>query len=222
MIAVRVEGLQGFSRLLLTAQADSAGIIRSAIWQGSVLASKLLKQRTAWPEGGSDPFWGKLSPRSGPYLRGRSGMTSSRITGGGVVQQAGVAGKVIYRAQVGSPDQHVAFHEKGGMIPDDFPGYLMSPAGYLRVPTVNAQKPSGEDRYAGQSIRTIPGVFLLTSKKGLLWAAMRVQGVLTLLYLLLRRTGPHRPRGIFAQTTKDVEFAVLRDVNAKIARLTRG
>lgn len=226
MIRIQGSGATRFSGFLARVQGEGAAVARQSILLASFLASKLLKQRTAWPQGGNDPFWGKLSPRAGPYLRGRSGMTSHRITGGGVVTEGRDAiGRTTYSARVGSPDAHVEFHERGGVIPGDFPGYFMSPAGYLRIPTAAAQFASGADRYGDRSIREIPGAFLFTSKAGNLWAAIREGAKLTLLYLLAKRSprsGTHRARRIFETTQRDVEPALLRDVNIRIEGLLRG
>ncbi len=212
-------GAREFQGFLLKAEGQAAGLVKDSIRKASFLAAKLLMERVAWPWGGYSPFWGKSSPKSGPYLRGRTGETRKRITPGGILFKAGDN----YYSAVGSPDAHVLFHEKGGVIPANFLGYRMSPAGYLRIATRAAQFQSGGDRWADRSIRDIPGAFLFKGKRFPLWAAVRKGKNLILLYALARQSPPfggtHRPRGIFARTRDDVEKALLGDVSARVDAL---
>jgi hypothetical protein len=194
MIALTVKGGLETRARLARAAAELPTLAERVIRNLSFLMSKKLKERVASREGGSDPFWGKLSPQVGALLRGRSGGTALRITPGGIVLKRGRD----VSAAVGSPDRHVAFLEHGGTRRGT------SPKGFLRIPTRHMQTLGGSDRLAGASARTLTGTFFLRSKAGNLWIATRDRGNrLTLLYLL-KKSVFQRGRGIFATVAREV------------------
>jgi len=178
---------------------------KSIAVRGSLLARKHLVAHLSG-KGGRDPFWGKTSP-SGAFLGGRTGQTRQRLSPGGLAVKHGAR----WQAAVGSPDAHVAFHEKGGTIQG---------RQFLRIPTAAAQTGGGQDRNAGRSIRDIPGSYLFRSKAGKLWAAVNdASGEQSLLYLLVRSI-TYRGRGIFATVEREVQPLVRALGNAEVKIVT--
>lgn len=123
------------------------------------------------------PFWGFRSP-AGPVLAARTGHTRSALSPGRVW----VVGETVFAA-VEHAEPHVSALETGETI-------RPTSGQFLRIPTQNALTSSGADRYAGMSIRAIPGARLIRTKRGTLWAIREVghgTGARTeFLYLLVR------------------------------------
>lgn len=179
------------------------GVIRRASF---LVRSKLLRELNDPPR--RDPFWGVMGGRTG--LSVRTGHTRQRISPGGQIYRRG---NTITTA-VGSPDQHVLDLEEGGTF--------SAGGGFFRIPTAAAQTAEGADRWAGQSIRNIPGAHLYRnpiSRK--LWAYQVPPGGLggakhVLLYLLVRSVH-RRGRHIFARVTAEATPEVERDLGGTVS-----
>jgi hypothetical protein len=78
------------------------------------------------------------------------------------------------------------------------------------------------DRYSGRSARDIPGAFILKSKTGNLWIALRngKRGALTLLYLL-KKSATLRPRHIFARVRDQAQPEVVKITDETISAIVR-
>lgn len=217
MISVTIKGIEEAEERLKRAGADADRATRAAVFDASLDASRRLKARFL-PRAGYHQLWGPVSP-SGSFLGVRSGQSRQRITPGGDVIERRVGDAVEYRAEVGSPDRHVAFHEEGGTIHGN---------PFLRIPTVHAQTPTGQDRFTGQSIRDIPGTFLARSKTGKLWAMQRgnqarsgrARGTDAVPLFLLVRSVTHRPRGTFAAVAREMEPSLQKGLEAQVSRVT--
>ena len=194
MIEIRARGVEAIlERFRVLAAKYPAAAQRAVALAAVLMRAKLVARMTA--PAGWDAFWGKLSP-AGALLGARTGQTVRRLAASGVRQEGGG-----WAATVGSPDRHVLVHEEGAVV------YGTSPRGYLRIPTAAAQSASGaeQQRFAGKSLRDVPGVFLIRTRSGSLWAAeRRGRKRLTLLYLL-RHSATQRPRGIFATVAKEMQ-----------------
>lgn len=189
---VSVRGADRTRANLVSAAGRLRAAQESSVKRASILVSRMLREELTEPAV-SDPFWGKVGSR-GDGLSVRTGHTRASITGGGTIFRVGST----VSAAVGSPSKSLLQHESGGTFGGGSPG------GYHRIPTREAQTAAGADRYAGASIRDIPGSFLLRSLGGKLWAAVtRGRGksaVVTLLYLLAK-TITLKPRRIFKRTS---------------------
>lgn len=184
MISAQVIGAEAVAARIRKLGSDVDRAERAIAERGSLIVRRGLVQHMTGTAT-RDPFWGKQSPKTGPFLAGRTGQTRARLSPGGVAVKH--AGRWI--AAVGSPDAHVLHHETGGTIHG---------RQYLRIPTAAAQTAGGQDRNVGRSIRDIPGAYLFRSEAGKLWAAVNDSGGRqTLLYLLVRSV-TQRGRGIFA------------------------
>lgn len=209
MIGVQVVGLdQAIGRIRrFGSEIDKAE--REQARRGSIQARRLLVARMSRPAP-VHPFWGKGSP-AGNYLGARTGQSRQRISPGGIVVRT--AGG--YQAAVGSPDRHIAFAEEGGTI---------SGGKLKRIPTAAAQTPGGADRFAGRSIRDIPGAFLIRSQAGKLWAVQPQGGAksgrLTFLYLLVPSV-KQRGRHLFRETARDLNHAAVASAQPEVARVVR-
>lgn len=221
MISVSVKGVEEAEARLKRAGTEAEQATRKAVHDASIEASRRLKQRFL-PRGGYHQLWGPTSP-AGPFLTARSGQSRARITPGGQVIERRVGSAIEYRAEVGSPDRHIAFHEEGGTIHGN---------PFLRRPTVYAQTPSGQDRYAGQSARLIPGTFLRRSQAGNLWIMQRrgpsrsevgragnlgFRAVVPL-YLLIR-SSTHRGRFLFKTTAEEMRPRLEQGLTAEVSRV---
>lgn len=205
MISAQVFGAEQVAARLQKLGVDLDRVEKSVAVRGSLLVRKHLVAHLSG-KGGRDAFWGKTSP-SGAFLGGRTGQTRQRLSPGGLAIKT--AGR--WSAAVGSPDAHVALHEKGGTIHG---------RQFLRIPTRNAQTAGGQDRNAGRSIRNLPNVFLFRSRAGKLWAAQSgTSEKLSLLYLLVRSV-THRGRGIFAAVEREVQPLVRALGNAEVKVVT--
>jgi len=203
MIGVSVKGAQKTLRNMAGAVKNVSVESRRAMVQSVALVRRMLTLELTAPEN-RDAFWGRVGAK-GNGLSVRSGKTRASLTAGTRIYQSGTT----LIGVVGSAEKHLRLHEDGGTISGT------SNKGYLRIPTAAAQTGAGVDRYAGRSIKDIPGAFLFKSKRGNLWAAIRKgkRGVLTLLYLL-KKTAHLKPRRIFARTRDSSRPQVLE--------LTRG
>lgn len=211
MISLQVTGATAASARLARGAREFPSLGERVVRRISLLMRKKLVDRMS-ARGSQHPFWGRLAPWGIAYLGARSGQSRARLSPGGLVLRSG---RGEYRSVVGSPDRHVAFLEKGGVVMG---------RQFLRIPTRAAQTPGGSDRNAGRSIRNIPGAFLLRLRTGSLWAVRVVRGKgparegprrgsqLEFLYLL-KRSVRLRGRGIFGLTT--------REVNAEAPALAR-
>lgn len=185
MIGLHVRGADEAARRISAVPRDLDEEQRRSVVQASIVMRRKIVERLTG-KSTTHPFWGKQSP-SGAYLGSRGGGTRARISPGGQAFKVGNR----WIAAVGSPDAHVKLHEEGGTVQGNQ---------YLRIPTAAAQKPSGEDRWAGLSAVHIPGSFIQRLRKGSLWimqASARKSGRVTFLYLLVRRV-VHRGRGMLA------------------------
>ena len=202
MIGVSVKGAEKAVRNLAgvpkNVRLESERSMRASV----LLVRRMLAFEMTAPEN-RDAFWGKRGA-SGNGLSVRSGKTRASLSPGTRIYRAGAALVGV----VGSAEKHLKLHEDGGVIRGT------SPRGYLRIPTAAAQTAAGVDRYAGKSIRDIPGSFLFKSRAGNLWAAIRRgSGPLELLYLL-KKSARMRPRRIFARTRDNSR--------PKVVEITRG
>jgi len=205
MIGVSVKGAGKALRNLAAAPKSLRLETEGAMRRSVLLVRRMLSTEMTAPEN-RDAFWGKKGA-SGNGLSTRSGKTRASLT----------AGTRIYRngrtlvGVVGSAEKHLKLHEDGGTV------HGTSPRGYLRIPTAAAQTAAGVDRFAGKSIKDIPGAFLHRTKQGRLWAVRPRggprSGRIEFLYLLLK-TVRMRPRRIFART---------RDTSRpQVVEITRG
>jgi len=202
MIGVSVKGAEKALRNLTGVTKNVRLESERSMARSVVLVRRMLAAEMTAPEN-RDAFWGKKGA-SGNGLSVRSGKTRASLTPGTRIYRNGAT----LIGVVGSAEKHLKLHEDGGVIRGT------SPKGYLRIPTRAAQTAAGVDRYAGRSIRDIPGSFLFKSRAGNLWAAIRRgSGPLELLYLL-KKSARMRPRRIFARTRDNSR--------PKVVEITRG
>jgi len=203
MIGVSVRGAAKTLRNLAGAAKNVRLESERAMARSVVLVRRMLTLEMTAPEN-RDAFWGKKGA-SGNGLSVRSGKTRASLTPGTRIYRNGAA----LIGVVGSAEKHLKLHEDGGVLRGT------SPKGYLRIPTAAAQTAAGVDRWAGRSIRDIPGAFLFKSQAGNLWAALhRGKGSPLELLYLLKKSARMRPRRIFART---------RDASRpQVIELTRG
>lgn len=157
MAALAVVGIVELQAKLTRLKSDLRGPTRErALKLSSLLVRRQLTELMS-KRGAMDAFWGK-GGAPGTGLATRSGQTKARLSPGG---QVFYAGDTAYSA-VGSPDKHVATLERGGTF--------TSSGKMFRITTAAAQTAAGVDRWAGVSIRDIPGVRLIRTSSGNLWA----------------------------------------------------
>lgn len=207
MIGLSVRGADKVASRLRGAARDVRSAQELGVRRGTLLVDRALKLELS-EKGGQDAFWGKTgSPGDG--LAVRSGRTRASVASNVFRYGDRVVGVV------GSKEAHLKQHESGATVPGT------SPRGYARIPTAAAQTPSGVDRNAGRSIRDIPGAFLFTSRTGKLWAAVRADKRLELLYLLVKQVRL-RARRIFERTasrqTSHVADAMRSEVSLVVRR----
>lgn len=186
-LAVRVETRREMSRIVHAVERD-------------------LKRNSLTGRKGSHPLFG-VTGAAGDSLGVRSGRTRNSIVARVLDTPAGVVGVV------GSPEKHVALHERGGTIHGN---------PYLRIPTREMQTAAGVDRLAGRSARSIVGAFLLKSKAGNLWIAARGRGRELVLLYLLKRSVTFRPRRMFQRTLERMRPLILASMRNVAARVARG
>lgn len=203
MIGLSVNGADRVAAKVRAAGPDLQRAQVAGVKRASAMIERALKLEMT-QQGGYDAFWGKTgSPGDG--LAARTGRTRASVTGGGVAFRVG--DRVV--GAVGSKEPHLKLHEDGATVRGT------SPAGYGRIPTAAAQTGAGVDRWAGTSIRNIPGAFLLRSKAGRLWAAVNSNRQLQLLYLLVKSV-TLKPRHIFGRVAREQSPKVVETMRAEI------
>lgn len=164
-----------------------------------------LKRNALTGQKGSHPLFG-VTGAAGDTLGVRSGRTRNSIVARVLDTPGGVVGVV------GSPERHARLHEHGGTV---------TGAPYLRIPTREMQTGAGVDRMAGRSARSIAGAFLLKSKAGNLWIAMRGRGRELVLLYLLKRQVTFRPRRMFQRTLERSRAFIRQEFRNAVARVAR-
>lgn len=221
-ITVSVRGAEEAEERLRRASTEAEGATRKAVFDASIKARARLVARFL-PRSGYHQLWGPVSA-SGPFLTARSGQSKARITPGGQVIERRIGSAIEYRAEVGSPDKHVAFHEEGGTVRGNQ---------FLRIPTIYAQTPSGQDRYPAKgSVTNLPGTFIRRTQAGRLWIMQRRASsrserqrggtlgyrAVVPLYLLVRSV-THRGRFLFRETAKEIQPSLERGLSAEVSRV---
>lgn len=208
MIGLSVSGGARVTENLRRAKAGVRDAEVTGVRRASLLIERALKtELTQAAE--HDAFWGKRGS-AGDGLSVRSGRTRASITGGGVAFRVG--DRVV--GAIGSKEPHLKLHEEGATVRGT------SPRGWARIPTAAAQTGAGVDRWAGMSIRDIPGAFLRRSQSGRLWALMNDAGRLVALYLLVQSV-KLRPRAIFARVRRESEPRVVEVMRAEVDLVVR-
>lgn len=202
MIGVSVKGAERAAANLKAAQQGVRDAQLAGTRRATVLVERALKREMTQP-GVADAFWGKKGS-AGDGLAVRSGRTRASVSGAAYRVGERVTGVV------GSKEKHLKLHEDGGVVRGT------SPKGYARIPTAAALTQAGVDRNAGQSIRAIPGAFLFTSKSGRLWAAVRTNRRLVLLYLLVKSV-TLRARNIFSRIARSETPRVVEALRSEVA-----
>lgn len=179
ILDVRQNGLGSTMAALRNGRNAIKPGLRSFIERETLMLESDIKAKSLTGAKGSHPFWGVTGAR-GDALGVRSGSTRRSV-----VRRVFEAGGDVVGA-VGSPLPQIKLHEHGGVT------------GPARIPTAAMQTAAGVDRYAGISARNIPGLFLLRSRAGNLWAAFREAGALRLAYLF-KPFVLHRPRKMFTR-----------------------
>lgn len=208
MIGVAVKGTEKVAARLAQLAEDGRRESEVAMRKATLVVQRALALEMTAPEA-RDSFWGKVGAK-GLGLSVRSGKTRASLTPGTRVFRTGT----LLTGVVGSSEKHLRLHEDGGIISGT------SPKGYLRIPTAAAQTSAGVDRYAGRSIRDIPGAFLMKAKSGNLWAALRRGKEVVLLYLLKKQVRM-KPRRIFARTAQGTKLAVLELTHNSVSAVVR-
>lgn len=163
--------------------AGKAALSNTALTRNLLIATKetegqVKKQLTGTKA--KDPFWGVLGSKEEGTLAVRSGLTRAATTSSRSVL-IGPRGQFYTFVVNGAP--HMAMLEQGGTIHGK---------PWLRIPTGRAQTPSGVDRLAGTSARSLPGGFIWPSRRQKtrraknLWVATNEGGKLTLWYMLTK------------------------------------
>lgn len=210
MIGVAVSGAEKVLANLNRAVAEVRSQGETAMRAATKFVGHLLYLELTGAES-RDPFWGKVGSK-GMGLSVRSDKTRASLTPGTRVYREGTTVVGV----IGSAEPHLKLHEDGATVSGT------SPKGYLRIPTAAAQMHSGVDRYTGIGARDIPGAFILKSKTGNLWIAIRKgkRGVLTLLYLL-KKSVTLRPRHIFARVRDQAQPEVVKITDETISAIVR-
>lgn len=209
-LSLRVVGAGQASHGLKAQAARS----NTALTRNLLLATKetenQVKRRMTGPKL-KDPFWGVMGSQDPYSLAVRSGLTRAATS----------SSRSVLRDSAGNPytfvvntAKHMAILEEGGTIH----GHP-----WLRIPTKAAQTPSGVDRLAGASARSLPGGFIWPnrSQKGKvaaknLWVATADRGKLTLWYMLTKEVTikPHR---IFQNAANDMAPRIAELCGNKVA-----
>jgi hypothetical protein len=208
VIGLSVTGADRAARNLARAKARVLTAQEAGVRRSTLMIERALKlEMTQAAE--MDAFWGKKGS-AGDGLSARTGRTRASVTGGGTSLRVG--DRVV--GAVGSKEKHLKLHESGGTVRGT------SPQGYARVPTAAAQTGAGVDRWAGMSIRDIPGAFLMRSATGRLWAAMGAGNRLRFLYLLVKSV-TLKPRHIFERVKRQNEPRVVELMRSEVAVVVR-
>lgn len=223
MIAVAVKGAEAVEKRLQNTVGDLRTTVERAVMRGGLEAQRALKVRMAGKLT-SDPFWGRGGAQ-GDFLGTRTGGTVKRIVGGQVLRHGDTV-----TTSVGSQDRHLLVHEEGGTF--------SSGSGFFRIPTAAAKTPAGVDRLMGKSIRSMPGMRLVRTKRGKLWGILEGTGwqfnrasgetrvkragkASTFMYLFVKSI-KLRGRHVFARAREDVrpklEAITQVDVQAVVRR----
>lgn len=206
MIAVTVKKTGRFVTNPDGVKHDIQTAVERGMFKGWQAVRKSVREKMSLP-GTRHPFWGRIGSAEG--LMVRTGKTRASITP--AFRPLRIGNRVT--AVVGSPDQHVLDLEEGGTV--------SAGAGWFRIPTRDAQTAAGVDRWAGMSIRNIPGAHLyrnpITHK---LWAYQAEPGALgtgrhRLLYLLTK-TVTRKGRHIFARAAVDSQPDVVAAMGREI------
>lgn len=220
MIGIQVTGATETAQRLARGAAEGVRGIERELNAAAVLLHAAVRKRMS-DGGGRHPFFGRTGGR-GDTLSARSGGSRRRILLG---RARNIAGTMT--ASVGSPDRHIRFLEQGGPV-------IGKP--YLRIPLAAAQTPQGVDRWAGTSIRQIPGAFLLRTLGGKLFAVRQsssrgADGAVTgrnrgleFLYYLVRNIHV-RGRHVFEASRREVEpqvAALYRGLVSRVVRTANG
>lgn len=214
MIGLEVVGLREtvarYTRLIQGLDADVEKAMRQASLE---LRAALGRQMNA--RAGTDPFLGRLGAQP-PYLGRRTGHLARSLTPGGVVYKVGDE----LRTSVGTAVPYSKLLEDGGVI---------TGRPYLRIPLANAQKASGEDRYAGTSVRGLKEFFAIRTLGGRLFLARNAGGSrsqrVDFWYLLVRsvRIRPHKVfETVTAAIRSRVEALIGGSVRLAVQRANNG
>lgn len=177
VIGVQTKGLDETLKRLEGAERGMPTAIERSVARSSLLLARETRLQLSG-KGQSDVFLGRKGATA-PFLGARSGGTRSRITPGGQVFRSGDT----FFSAVGSPDKYMPMQEEGGTITGNK---------FLRIPLASAQTGGGTERgeFKGRSLRDVPGIFLVRSHGGRLFAARsrgRGRGArVEFLYLLTR------------------------------------
>ena len=210
MISVSVNGADKVAARMARTAREMPTALEKAVARASVMVHGELKQQMSGT-GSTDPFLGRKGA-SPPQLGVRTGGTRARLSPGGKVFRLGNQ----ITSAVGSPDRHVKAHEDGATI-------MGSP--YLRIPLAAAQTASGQDRNVGRSVRGLPDLFVMKSKRGNLFLARGAGRALELLYLLVRSVhlpARHMFKTVTERTRPRVEATLGGQVAVEVNRANRG
>ena len=202
MISISQNGLQNVERNLRRMGSGVRQETRAAVERAVRTVEADLKRVGLTGQKGQSAIFG-VTGAAGDRLGVRSGRTRRFVT----ARVLDVGPTVV--GVVGSPEKHMRLHEEGGTVHG---------SQYLRIPTRRAQTGVGVDRYAGMSIRNIPGAFLIRGSSGKLWAAVREAGNLQFLYLLVRQVRM-RARRVFAKTLDRNRPAINAELSKAVTRI---
>lgn len=212
MIGITITGGDELAKRLALAAARAPGIEERKLNAAAITVQGEVRKRMS-DAGGRHPFFGRTGGR-GFTLAARSGGSRRRV----VASKARRIGRDLI-VLVGTTDKHIAFMEDGGTIHGNQ---------YLRIPLAAAQTAQGVDRWAGMSIRDIPGAFLVRTLRGRLFAAREAGGTrsrrIELLYML-KRSVTHRGRKVFETSRRDAEPRVVKimgDAALEIVKVANG
>lgn len=212
MIGLAVSGIEKVQGNLKRAAAEAKAATEAAMKRATIIVGRNLREELTAPES-RDAFWGKVGAR-GLGLSRRSGKTAASITAGTRVYRVGESVVGV----VGSAERHLKLHEDGGTVSGS------SPKGYHRIPTAMAQTAAGVDRNAGRSIKGMPGVFLIRTSKGKLWAVRQAGGKrssrMEFLYLFVKSV-KYKARHIFARMATKSQPEVSRVTKDQVAAVVR-
>lgn len=213
MIAVTVKKRGRFVTNPEGVKHDIQTAAERGMFKGWQSVRKSIREKMSIP-GTRHPFWGRIGSADG--LMVRTGKTRASLTP--AFRPLRIGNRVT--ASVGSPDQHVLDLEEGGTV--------SAGSGWFRIPTAAAQTAAaGVDRWAGMSIRDIPGAHLYRNQiTHRLWAYQVEPGALgtgkhRLLYLLTKSV-TRKGRHIFARTAAEqapvVAAAMGREVSLAVQK----
>jgi len=117
VIGVTVVGADAVARRLVSAVSNVRKAEEAGVRKASIVTHGELKRAMTGAKGTKTLTYGKqsfsvITGARPPQLGVRTGSTRARLSPGGVVVRSGST----LSSAVGSPDRHVAFHERGGVI----------------------------------------------------------------------------------------------------------